>query len=149
MLMSMATLSPYGLAKAGLIVKLGRKMQIIPKAKVNRDALRRSERRGEDIQTSKKLAKKLSKRKGGKPIQDAGHTDRGGNIGRNHYHRSDRSGNHTFYSTAIPGAYLGNDIFGDNFFGDTANFFNPLIDIQELIDLYDDLTMEGDASDCN
>ena len=40
---------------------------------------------------------------------------------------------------SIPGATLGNDILGDNIFGDALNFFNPLDDIQSTVDLYNEV----------
>jgi hypothetical protein len=35
----------------------------------------------------------------------------------------------------IPGANLGVTLFGNNLFGQACDFFNPLTDIQDLIDL--------------
>ncbi len=35
----------------------------------------------------------------------------------------------------IPGANLGIVIFGNNFIGHAANFFNPLSDLQDIVDL--------------
>ncbi len=41
-------------------------------------------------------------------------------------------------SFKIPGAALGITLFGDNFFGHAVNFFNPLSDVQDIIDLFQD-----------
>jgi hypothetical protein len=105
------------------------------------EAKRRFRKEGKDIHGSKKFNKTISKNKGkgktGKPIYE-----RSGD-GEYHYHTPDRknvkggAGGHAFTNSGfvIPLSSLGNDIFGDNLFGDAINFFNPLSDAQDLIDL--------------
>ncbi len=43
----------------------------------------------------------------------------------------------------VPGAALGTTILGDNIFGQAADFFNPLSDLQDIIDLF-----QSEEDDC-
>jgi len=45
-------------------------------------------------------------------------------------------GGHVNYT--VPGAALGITLFGDNVFGKAVNFFNPLSDVQDMIDVVTD-----------
>ena len=50
-----------------------------------------------------------------------------------HYQKKKGDGRHVFHR--IPGAAIGVSLIGDNLLGNAADFFNPLSDIQDLIDL--------------
>ena len=78
--------------------------------------------------------KKWAKDKGkGKPIREK-HGD-----GTTHWHDPSRSRGHGFENSGVfvPGAGLGKDLFGDNLLGEAADFFNPLSDVKDIIDLLD------------
>jgi hypothetical protein len=54
-----------------------------------------------------------------------------------HSHYQPKSGG---FHVNVPCANLGIQLFGDGFFGQTVDFFNPLSDIQELCDLVEEIS---------
>lgn len=44
----------------------------------------------------------------------------------------------------MPGAHLGVFLFGDNLLGDLFDFFNPLSDAQDIVDILSDLFGEDE-----
>ncbi len=131
---------PEGYGKFGIAIKVGK--WGLKKGKILlRDAAKRLyKKQGKDVYGSKNTLKKWSKKKGkGKPPFEQ-HGE-----GAPHWHTPDRTGGHGFVPKTpaiIPGATLGHDIFGDNLLGDIADFFNPLSDIQDIVDL------GGEDEDC-
>jgi RHS repeat-associated protein len=136
---------PLGEGKFGLVVRVGKwglkKIRNITKD----EAKRLYKKQGKDISGSKKQLKKFSKEKGKpRPEKPEKHGE-----GTYHYHLPDRRGGHGFIvrsNAIIPGAFFGRDLFGDGFWGNTVDFFNPLSDLQDLLDLFSD--DDDDDDDC-
>ena len=142
-------IDPPGLGKFGIairIIKNGRK-DVARLGNLSRaDAKRRfiksrfSKENPVDIHGSKSQLRKWAKDKGkGKPIFER---DRDG-TGELHWHRPDRSGGHGYVNGLIPGANLGNDLFGDNLVGDLVDLFNPFSDLQDILDLIEEILGPG------
>ena len=133
---------PSGYGKIGLIFKVirtnGMGLKKVGKPISTKQAKNRLKKEKDILAPNEKVARDLQKTEVGKPIKDIGHKDPNGgsNVGRDHYHDAARENGHAFYGAGIlPGATLGNDILGDNIFGDILNFFNPLSDLQDIMDL--------------
>ncbi len=108
-------------------------------------AKRRFRKQGKDIHGSKKFIKTLSKKKGkGKPIFEKS------GKGHLHGHTPDRKnfqggrGGHGFTNSLllIPGSTIGATLFGDNAFGKTIDFINPISDIQDVADFLEEMRPE-------
>jgi RHS repeat-associated protein len=124
-----------GLGKIKVAIRVG-KWGLKKAGPLSKSEAKKHLAKGGDVIGSNKMMKKLQKEKGiGKPIKEK-HGD-----GTTHWHRADREGGHAFVEGAavVPGSALGNDMFGDNPFADVVDFFNPLSDLQDIIDLFNDL----------
>jgi RHS repeat-associated protein len=85
---------------------------------------------------AKKLYKEAHPDK--KVVKHDGHKLENGSTGKDHFQKKSGDGSHAFYSTTgviIPGSTFGTDVLGDNVAGEILDFFNPVSDIQTLIDL--------------
>jgi uncharacterized protein RhaS with RHS repeats len=69
--------------------------------------------------------------------EDAAHSRGAGERGP---HFNPEDGGHSFHSgvALIPGANLGKDIFGDNLVGQAADLINPLADLADAVDIYNE-----------
>ena len=109
---------------------------------VSKNAARRCLKKGGDVDVvgsgSSKEARNLAKEKFGKKTVRHDPHQPGQ---KPHYQKKTGGGGHVKYT--VPGATAGTYLLGDNAFGKTLNFFNPLSDVQDVVDLADEL---GEAS---
>ena len=105
---------------------------------------------GGDIAGPNQAMKKMSKRKGYKIKGPEYHSDQTGS-GTLHYHMPDRKtvlgrkSGHAFITkmTAV-------GVFGDHWYSHVIDFFNPVSDINDVLDIIDELADEnGDDDRCH
>ena len=146
-----------GLGKFGLVIRIGKWGLKKIRSLTKDEAKFLYRKRNKDIVASKNEMKKLSKKKGRQKPSTETH-----GLGNEHYHPSERTkffpdgssakGGHGFIDKAnviILGSSLGVDIFGDNLIGKSIDFFNPLGDIQDILNLTNEFIQGNGKANCN
>lgn len=141
-------LDPSGQGKVGFCIKTVKKIW----KKVSRDAAKNALRKGksdvlvEGAGASKKARKLAKEEWGSKTTRHDPHQP--GQM--SHYQHKNGGKGHIFYRDTLAG-FTGVGIFGDNFFGNAIDFFNPVSDVKDVLDLLDEFNEpdEGTEQSCN
>ena len=138
----------------GIAVKIGKWGVKITKRVSKSSARRLYREKGADICGSKQAIKKLSKKKGYAKPKIEQHGDDAGR-GTPHYHPTGREtdfGKHGGHGFVTKCTAVG--LFGDHWYTEAIDFFNPMADINDVLDLIDELSDEDgkdselDENDC-
>ena len=129
----------YGCGKVGIVIKVGKWGIKVVKYVSNGVARRLYLKEGKDIKGSKQMIKKMSKRKGYKKPKVEVHSDECGS-GYEHYHPPGRE---TIYGTKgghgfILKKFTAVGLIGDCWYAEALDIFNPVSDVVEIIELFED-----------
>ncbi|MGE3540529.1 MAG: RHS repeat-associated core domain-containing protein [Candidatus Tectimicrobiota bacterium] len=149
-------IDPTGLGKVGTVIKIVKRVGnwLRESRKVSTKEAINARRRGADVLApNEKIAKQIEKNAfkndptAGDLLKHEPHKK-----GYRPHYQTDKKSGHTFYSVSIPGAGIGTFIgrkTGIPLLGDIIDFFNPLSDIQDVLNLLDDITGGADEGPSN